>query len=174
MTTIQASIFSSSSKAKECKASTINKTMIIPVIDSLSITEYESKNGKLIRTISKPGFYNVIAAESIPSKATTLFRERTQVTGRSCKTIILEETCMTGNGIVTNKWTFENKAYIELPISCSIKSKEIKYGALKLTTDKSLIVEVGPTRMTTSEKLAAGENKVKIFEATFRENETKF
>ena len=53
--------------------------MIILVIYSLSITEYESRNGKLIRTNNKPGFYNIIPTESVLSKATTLFREHIQV-----------------------------------------------------------------------------------------------
>ena len=75
--------------------------------------------------------------------------------------------------MVTNKWTFENKACIELPISCSIKSEEKKCGALKLTTDKSVIVEAGPIRMTTIEKSTTREHKVKISEATFRGNTTE-
>ena len=56
---------------------------------------------------------------------------------------------MTSNGVVTNKWKFVNSAYIELPISCSISSEEIKCGALKLTSDKVVIVEVEPIRMAT-------------------------
>ena len=60
--------------------------MVILVIDSLSITEYKSKNGKLMRTKQiKPGFYNIIPTESVFSKATTLFLERIQITGRSCE-----------------------------------------------------------------------------------------
>ena len=55
-------------------------------------------------------------------------------------TIEIEETCMTSNGIVTNKWEFVNTAHIELPISCSISSKEIKCGALKLTSDEVVVI----------------------------------
>ena len=133
------------------------KTMVIPVINSLSITEYKSKNGKLMRMNNKPAYYNIIPTKSIFSKTTTLFREQIQVTGRSCEirdtvnttieatgdflsdifkfefngTIEIEHTCMISNGVVTNKWEFVNSAHIELPISCSISSKEIKCGALK-------------------------------------------
>ena len=62
MTTIQTSIFSTLAKAKEYKASILTKMMIIPEIDSLSITEYESKDSKLTKKHckhSKPGLSNI-------------------------------------------------------------------------------------------------------------------
>ena len=78
-----------------------------------------------------------------------LFGERIQVTGRSCEvrdnietevestgtllsdilkftfngTLEMTESCLTSNGIITNDWVFEQLAYIELPISCSIKGQ---------------------------------------------------
>ena len=55
------------------KATTITKTLVIPVIDSLSITEYETQDGKLVRVNNKPGFYNIIPTEAILSKKTTIF-----------------------------------------------------------------------------------------------------
>ena len=80
---------------------------------------------------------------------------------------------MTSNGVITNDWEFSNTAHIELPISCSIESNLIKCGALKLTSNKVVTVEVGPTRMRKIEKQRTGENKVKITEKVFRGNITK-
>merc|ERR1712105_352981 len=131
------------------------------VIDSLSITEYETKDGRLVKVNSKPGFYNIIPSEAILSKKTTIFGENIQVTGRSCEvrediiteveptgdflsdkllfkfngTIKLTEVCRTSNGVVTSKWSFENEIYIDLPISCSISSKQINCGDQYLLLD---------------------------------------
>merc|ERR1711984_620 len=66
-------------------------------------------------------------------------------------TIKLTEVCRTSNGVVTSKWTFENEIYIELPISCSITSKQIKCGALKITSNK-----VGETAVKISGKVFRG------------------
>ena len=74
-------------------------------------------------------------------------------------TIQLTETCMTSNGVVTNNWKFTDVAYIELPISCSISSDFIKFGALKLTSSKVVTVEVEPIRMRTIERTKSGEMK---------------
>merc|ERR1712105_243349 len=63
-------------------------------------------------------------------------------------------------------------AHIELPISCSIESDQIKCGALKLTSNKVVTVEVGPTRMKKIVKQTVGENKVKITGKVFRGNFT--
>ena len=161
---------------------------MIPVIDSLSVTEYETQDGKLVRVNNKPGFYNIIPTEAILSKKTTIFGETIQVTGRSCEisnnvetkveatgdflsdillftfngTFKLTETCMTSNGVVTNDWEFTDTAHIELPISCSIGSDLIKCGVLKLTSNKVITVKVGPTRMRKIVKQKTGENKVRI------------
>ena len=56
--------------------------------------------------------------------------------------IELEESCLTINGIVTNNWSFENVAHIELPTACSISSEKINCGALKLTSSEETVVEV--------------------------------
>jgi len=80
--------------------------------------------------------------------------------------------CRTSNGVVTSKWTFENEIYIELPISCSITSKQIKCGALKLTSNKVVTVEAGPTRMRKITKKKVGETAVKISGKVFRGNIT--
>ena len=68
--------------------------------------------------------------------------------------------------------TLPGEAHIELPISCSIESDQIKCGALKLTSNKVVTVEVGPTRMKKIVKQAVGENKVKITGKVFRGNFT--
>ena len=141
-------------------------TLVIPAIDSLSITKYSTEDGKLVKINNKPGFYNIIPTESILSKSTTIFGEQIQVTGRSCKisnsvetkveatgdfisdiflftfngTIQLTETCMTSNGMVTNKWKFTNVAHIELPISCSIESSLIKSRANQNVKDREIKV----------------------------------
>ena len=80
---------------------------------------------------------------------------------------------MTSNGVVTNDWEFTDSAHIELPISCSIFSEPIKCGALKLTSNKVVTVEVGPTRMRKIVKQKTGEEKVKITGKVFRGNFTK-
>jgi hypothetical protein len=152
-------VFNEDPNVRTCKTTTVTKTLVIPVIDSLSVTEYETKNGKLVKVNNKPGCYNIIPSEAILSKKTTMFGDTIQVTGRSCEvsnevetevestgdflsdilhfkfngTITLTETCRTSNGVITNDWTFEDEAYIELPISCSISSDKIKCGSLKLT-----------------------------------------
>merc|ERR1712105_578073 len=168
------------------------------VIDSLSITEYETKDGRLVKVNSKPGFYNIIPSEAILSKKTTIFGENIQVTGRSCElsnnvvteveptgdflsdkllfkfngTIKLTEVCRTSNGVVTSDWTFVDEIHIELPISCSITSEQIKCGALKLTSNKVVTVEVGPTRMKKITKKKVGEKTVRITWKIFRGNFT--
>lgn len=153
MTVTKTSVLTETPNTRTCKASTITKTLVIPVIDSLSITEYSTEDGKLVRVNNKPGSYNIIPTESIFFQTTTIFGEKIQVTGRSCKisnsvmteveatgdflsdifrfalngTITL--TCMTVNGIVTNNWKFTDEAYIKLPISCSISPEtDIKQG----------------------------------------------
>ena len=88
-------------------------------------------------------------------------------------TIKLTETCMTSNGVVTNDWEFTDSAHIELPISCSIFSELIRCGALILTSNKVVTVEVGPTRMRKIVKQRTGEDKVKITGKVFRGNFTK-
>merc|ERR1712015_317739 len=198
MSVTKTSVFSEDPNVRTCKSTTVSKTLVIPVIDSLSVTEYETKDGKLVRVNNKPGFYNIIPAEAILSKKTTIFGETIQVTGRSCKirnevqtqveptrdflsdvflftfngTIKLTENCRTSNGIVTSDWEFKDEAHIELPISCSIESDQIKCGALKLTSNKVVTVEVGPTRMKKIVKQTVGENKAKITEKVFRGNHT--
>merc|ERR1712105_311379 len=160
--------------------------------------EYETQDGKLERVNNKPGFYNIIPAEAILSKKTTIFGETIQVTGRSCEirneiktqveptgdflsdiflftfngTIKLTENCRTSNGIASSDWTFNNEAHIELTISCSIESDQIKCGALKLTSNKVVTIEVGPTRMRKITKQTVGEKKVKITGKVFRGNFT--
>merc|ERR1712074_273401 len=192
------SVFSEDPNVRTCKSTTVTKTLVIPVIDSLSVTEYETKDGKLVKVNNRPGFYNIIPSEAILSKKTTIFGETIQVTGRSCEisddvitdveptgdflsdrllfkfngTIKLTEVCRTSNGVVTSKWTFEDEIYIELPISCSITSKQIKCGALKLTSNKVVTVEVGPTRMKKITKKKVGEKAVKISGKVFRGNIT--
>ena len=174
MSVIKTSIFTEKPNTKTCKTATITKMMVIPVIDSLSITEYTSKNGKLVRINKKPGAYNIIPTESILWQTTTIFGEQIQVTERSWEinnsmeatgnflsdifrftfneTLQLTETCMTSNGVVNNTWEFTNQAHIELPISCSIESSLIKCGALKLTSNKVVTVQVEPTRIRRIEK----------------------
>ena len=61
------------------------KKILSKVIDSLSVMEYETQDGKLVRVNNKPGFYNIIPTEAILSKKTTIFGERIQVMGRSCE-----------------------------------------------------------------------------------------
>merc|ERR1712074_339096 len=75
---------------------------------------------------------------------------------------------------VTSDWEFNDKAHIELPISCSIESDQIKCGALKLTSNKVVTVEVGPTRMRKIVKQTVGEEKDKITGKMFSGNFTKF
>ena len=156
MSVTKTSVFSEDPNVRTCKSTTVSKTLVIPVIDSLSITEYETRNGKLIKINNKPGFYNIIPSEAILSKKTTIFGETIQVTGRSCEignnvitkveptgdflsdkfhfkfngTIKLTEVCRTSNGVITSDWSFTDEAHIELPISCSITSEQIKCGAL--------------------------------------------
>ena len=168
------------------------------MIDSLSITEYTMEDGKVVRVNNKPGSYNIIPTESIFSQTTTIFREKIQVTGRSCEvsnsvetkveatgdflsdifrftfnaTIQLTVTFMPSNGVVTNNWKFTDVAHIELPISCSIKSSLINCGALKLTSSKVVTVEVEPIRMRTIKRTNTGEMKVRIQETEFRGNIT--
>ena len=74
--------------------------------------------------------------------------------------------------MVTSDWTFVNEAHIELPISCSITSEQIKCGALKLTSNKVVTVEVGPTRMKKITKQKVGEKTVRITGKVFRGNVT--
>ena len=199
MSVTKTSVFTEDPNVRTCKTTTVTKTLVIPVIGSLSITEYETQDGKLVRVINKPGFYNIIPTEAILSKKTTIFGETMQVTGRSCEvsnevetqveatgdflsdillfkfngTIKLTETCMTSNGVITSDWEFNKEAHIELPISCSIESIQIKCGALKLTSNKVVTVEVGPTRMRKIVKQNTGATKVKISGKVFRGNFTK-
>merc|ERR1712173_405792 len=198
MSVTKTSVFSKDPNVRTCRSTTVTKTLVIPVIDSLSVTEYESKDGKLIKVNNKPGFYNIIPSEAILSKKTTMFGETIQVTGRSCEvsnnvvtevestgdflsdrllfkfngSITLTETCRTSNGVITSDWVFENEAYIELPISCSITSEEIKCGSLKLTSSKVTTVEVGPIRMKKIKKQNVGERTVRITGKVFRGNFT--
>merc|ERR1712074_61384 len=198
MSVTKTSVFSEDPSVRTCRSTTVSKTLVVPVIDSLSITEYETKDGRLVKVNSKPGFYNIIPSEAILSKKTTIFGENIQVTGRSCEvrediiteveptgdflsdkllfkfngTIKLTEVCRTSNGVVTSKWSFENEIYIELPISCSITSKQIKCGALKITSNKVVTVETGPTRMRKITKKKTGETAAKISGKVFRGNVT--
>ena len=133
MTIIVTKMVYDSPRAKECLNSTITETLVSPIIDHLSFTQYKAINRKLTRKNSKPGFYNVIPAESLFSKTTTLFDESIQVTGRSCEImetvnttiyptgdclsdvfifefqgkIKLEESCLTINGIITNNLCYK-------------------------------------------------------------------
>merc|ERR1712055_628148 len=198
MSVTKTSVFSEDPSVRTCKSTTVTKTLVIPVIDSLSITEYKSQDGKLIKVNNKPGFYNIIPSEAILSKKTTMFGDTIQVTGRSCEvsnevethveqtgdflsdillfrfngSIKITETCSTTNGVITNDWVFKDEAYIELPISCSISSEKIKCGSLKLTSSKMTTVEVGPIRMKKITKQNIGERTVKITEKVFRGNFT--
>ena len=70
----------------------------------------------------------------------------------------------------TGDWPFNEKAHIELPISCSIESDKIRCGALKLTSNKAIVVEVGPSRMKEIKKQPTGEDRVRISGETFRGN----
>jgi len=198
MSVTKTSVFSEDPSVRTCRSTTVTKTLVVPVIDSLSITEYETKDGRLVKVNSKPGFYNIIPSEAILSKKTTIFGENIQVTGRSCEvredvvteveptgdflsdkllfkfngTIKLTEVCRTSNGVVTSKWSFENEIYINLPISCSISSTQIKCGALKITSNKAVTVETGSIRMRKITKKKAGERVVKISGKVFRGNVT--
>ena len=198
MTVAHTSVFSENSQLKTCASTTVMKTLVVPVVDSLYITEYETsdENGKLIMVNSRPGFYSVIPAEAILSQETTLFNENIQVTGRSCEiredvetlvestgdfltdkfrfsfngTIIVKEICMTAKGKVSTDWTFTEEAYIELPISCGLESEEIKCSALSLTTNKAVVVEVGPQRMKKIVKSSTNADRARISEKEFRGN----
>ena len=154
MSVTKTSVFTEDPNVRTCKATTITKTLVIPVIDSLSVTEYETQDGKLVRVNNKPGFYNIIPTEAILSKKTTMIFTFNG-------TIKLTETCMTSNGVVTNDWEFTDSAHIELPISCSIFSELIRCGALKLTSNKVVTIEVGPTRMRKIVKQRTGRTKSK-------------
>ena len=129
MAVSRTSVFSEDPRVKTCATTTVTKTLVIPVLDNLYITEYETqdRSGKLVKVNSKPGYYNIIPAEAILSRKTTLFNENIQVTGRSCEvsnkietevektgdfltdrfrfyfngTIIVKETCMTTKGTVS-------------------------------------------------------------------------
>merc|ERR1712141_764652 len=85
MSVTKTSVFSEDPSVRTCRSTTVSKTLVVPVIDSLSITEYKSEDGKLVKVNSKPGFYNIIPSEAILSKKTTIFGENIQVTGRSCE-----------------------------------------------------------------------------------------
>ena len=198
MSVTKTSIFSEDPTKRTCRSTTVTKTLVIPVVDSLSVTEYKSEDGRLIKVNNKPGFYNIIPSEAILSKKTTMFGNTIQVTGRSCEvsnevetqveqtgdflsdilrfrfngSIKLTETCRTSNGVITNDWVFKDEAYIELPISCGISSEKIKCGSLKLTSSKMTTVEVGPVRMKRITKQNTGKETVKITEKVFRGNIT--
>ena len=48
MSVTKTSVFTEDPNVRTCKATTITKTLVIPVIDSLSVTEYETQDGKLV------------------------------------------------------------------------------------------------------------------------------
>ena len=73
MSVTKTSVFTEDPNIRTCRATTITKMLVIPVIDSLSVTEYETQNGRLVRVNNKPGFYNIIPTEAILSKKTTIF-----------------------------------------------------------------------------------------------------
>ena len=68
MSVTKTSVFTEDPNVRTCKSTTVTKTLVIPVIDSLSVTEYETQDGKLVRVNNKPGFYNIIPSEAILSK----------------------------------------------------------------------------------------------------------
>ena len=198
MAVTKTSVFSEDPQVRTCASTTVMKTLVIPVIDNLYITEYETQdtNGRLVKVNSRHGFYNIIPAEAILSKETTLFGENIQVTGRSCEisnevdteveetgdfltdifrfsfngSIKITETCRTSEGTVSKVWTFTDEVHEELPISCDIKSDKIKCGALSLTTNKAVIIDVGQPRMKKIVKLSTGADKAKLSEDDFRGN----
>ena len=77
---------------------------------------------------------------------------------------------MTSKGTVSTDWTFTNEEHVELPISCSLESEEIRCSALSLTTNKAVIVEAGPQRMKTITKGSASADMTRIREEEFRGN----
>ena len=87
MSVIKTSMFTENPNIKSCKTATITKTLVVPVIDSLSLTDYSSEDGRLVRINKKQGVYNIIPVESILSQTTTIFGERIKVTGRSCEVL---------------------------------------------------------------------------------------
>ena len=68
MAVTKTSVFTENPNVRTCKSTMVMKTLVIPVIDSLSVTEYETQDGKLVKINSKPGFYNIIPSEAILSK----------------------------------------------------------------------------------------------------------
>merc|ERR1712237_201492 len=60
MSVTKTSVFSEDPNVRTCRSTTVTKTLVIPVIDSLSITEYETKDGKLVRVNNKPGFSTIL------------------------------------------------------------------------------------------------------------------
>ena len=68
MPVTKTSVFTEDPNVRTCRSPTVTKTLVIPVIDSLSVTEYETQDGKLVRINNKPGFYNIIPSEAILSK----------------------------------------------------------------------------------------------------------
>ena len=107
------------------------------LFDSLSLMDYSSEDGKLVRINKKRGVYNIIPVESVLSQTTTIFGEWIKVTGRSCEvadsvetevestgsfltdvfrfsfngTIKLTETFMTTNGVTTKVWEFTEEVW---------------------------------------------------------------
>ena len=73
MSVTKTSVFSEDPSVRTCISTTVSKTLVVPVIDSLSVTEYETKDGKLVKVNNRPGFYNIIPSEAILSKKTTIF-----------------------------------------------------------------------------------------------------
>merc|ERR1712055_415450 len=63
MSVTKTSVFSKDPTIRTCRSTTVTKTLVLPVIDSLSVTEYESQDGKLIKVNNRPGFYNIIPSE---------------------------------------------------------------------------------------------------------------
>merc|ERR1712090_66012 len=49
MSVTKTSIFSKDPNKRTCRSTTVTKTLVIPVIDSLSVTEYETKDGRLVK-----------------------------------------------------------------------------------------------------------------------------
>merc|ERR1712074_261679 len=109
-----------------CRSTTVTKTLVIPVIDSLSVTEYKSEDGKLIKINNKPGFYNIIPSEAILSKKTTMFGDTIQVTGRSCEVSNEVETQVEKTGdFLSDILRFRFNGSIKLTETCRTSNGEI-------------------------------------------------
>ena len=151
-----------------CENRSLKTTLYVTVINPWTRTSLTKQEGRLYESSSNKQRYILLSEDSILSKPSTVFNQKTLLVGRTCwadksinastsstsdpliQTITISskgnssiiESCLHKDQWITKTWTISPLTKLELPITCSLASETLNCSAMPIrssVTQKNIL-----------------------------------